>query len=107
MEAIPFQTLPSSWPVAKWTVTSPEKNIVRLRLFPGLDLMTRRQQIYVFLKSNRKIFFCDDCLAAIIGTRREYTNTITSVLALSKQFVKVKGICSNGCRHGKWVTRAI
>lgn len=52
------------------------------------------RQVFDFLKKNRQVEYCDDCLGAATSVTRYTVNAIGSTLALfPKEFSRKLGIC--------------
>ena len=56
---------------------------------------TNPQKIYDFLKWNKRLDFCDDCIEGQTGVNRHQVHTIASTLGLfPKEFNRREGRCS-------------
>jgi len=70
------------------------------------------RQVFDFLRKNRSVDFCDDCLGAQTDADRHHINTIASTLALfPKEFARRLAICPQPtCQstgRQKLVTRSV
>ena len=66
--------------------------------------MPHAQKIINFLKQSQK-GSCDDCLEEALRINRHQAQMITSTLALTPEFTRVKTVCPQGCtEREKFVT---
>ena len=76
-----------------------------------MKLNDQPRQVFDYLRKNRGVDFCDDCLGTQTRVDRHHINTIVSTLALfPKEFVRQIAACpQSSCQsvRQKLVTRAV
>jgi hypothetical protein len=61
--------------------------------------MSNPERVRDFYVENEGIQFCDDCVAAKLGINRHQVNSIAATLALSTEFQRYPGTCSQRCNQ--------